>query len=168
MHIFARDRQGRRVAQYGATQRRQARGIIGPQVEGRRPLLPRKAVHPHGKDDQLARAARRFEQAARVRVEARWRGAVDLADMSGIAMIMRPEIRAILDIGFAERAAVQPPQHLLGIIAQRDAQMIDQAQASPRLHHRMQAELREGGPALDQRSAAIVADAPHHRRAETG
>ena len=83
-------------------------------------------------------------------------------------MVMRPAIRRILDIGCVKFARIQASQNGFGIIAQRHAQMIDEVQRAIGAHDRMEAELSKGGATLHQRSAAVVADAAYHRRAETG
>jgi hypothetical protein len=88
--------------------------------------------------------------------------------MLGIAVIVRPAIGGGLDVCFSEIAGVEPRQDRVRIVAEGDAQMIDQGQAAIRLHGGEQGELRIGGAAPDQRSPRIVADAADDRRAEAG
>ncbi len=168
MQIFARDRQSGKAAEDRAAQIGELRRIIGADIEGRPARLARERIEPHREHDQLAGAARRLEQAARIGVEARRAIAVDLADVIDIAVIVCPAIVAGIDLRRREATRLDPAQHRLGIVAQVDPEMVDQAQAAVGADRAVERKLGEGRAALDQRAARIVADPADHRGAEAG
>ncbi len=86
--------------------------------------------------------------------------------MRGIIHVGRRLIRGRIDIGGCETAPFQPRQHGFGIVAERDAEMIDQAEPPVPIDPGIERQFGVGRPAPHQRAARIVADAADHRGAD--
>src|ERR1700689_924169 len=68
----------------------------------------------------------------------------------------------------AELASFEAPEDLLGIGAQVDTQVIDERDIACSIDLRIERHLGEGGSAVNQRAARIVADTAKDRGADAG
>ena len=139
--------------------------VVAADVEHRRLGLGREGVQPHREDGQLAGAARGLVQAARVGVEPGRGLGVHGADMGGIFPVRPPGLDRR---GFRKLAPFHPGEDLLGVVAKRQAEVVDQRHRAVGADLGMQAKLGIGRAAADQRAARIVADPPQYRGADAG
>ena len=141
-------------------------GVVGADVEDRGLLLGLEGVEPHGEDRELAGAARRLAQPARVGVEA---GRASSASTSrtwvDVLAVGGPGLGRL---GRGQLAALDAGEDLLGVVAERQAEVVDEGDRAVRADLGVEAHLGIGGPALDQRAARVVADAAEHRGADAG
>ena len=82
-----RNRQMREIRERVAADIGEHGRVVGADVEHLRALLRRERVETHSEHHQLAGATGGFEQAARIGVEARGRGRIDIADMGRVLVI---------------------------------------------------------------------------------
>ena len=61
-------------------------------------------------------------------IEARWGRCTDVADMGCIVVIGRYAVRIVRDVGVAESALFQLLEYRFGIVAEIDAEMIDEVE----------------------------------------
>ncbi|MNT22908.1 hypothetical protein D3C72_1583100 [compost metagenome] len=91
---------------------------------------------------------------------------IDLAHFLGVTRIGGSTAIPIADVCSAVVTVLQTLQDLLGRIAQRDAQMVDQLQFALCINLRIQRQLGVGRATAHQRATGVVADAAQHRGAD--
>ena len=90
---------------------------------------------------------------------------VDVADVGDVFAVRGPGLGRL---GRGQVAALDPGEDLLGVVAERQAEVVDERDRAVRADLGVEAHLGVGRPALDQRAARVVADAAEHRGADAG
>ena len=85
--ILALDRQVLELREYVSADRREFGRVVGAAIENLGFIFLGKCIEAGGEHHYLAGAARRFEQAPRIRIETSWRIGVDVADMLRVVVI---------------------------------------------------------------------------------
>ena len=121
--------------------------VVGADVEDRGLGLGHERVQSHRKDGQLAGTARGLVQPPGIGVEARRGLGVDRADMGGVFPVRAPAFDRLRGVQFAP---FDPGEDLLGVVAKRDAQIVDQRDRPVGADLGIQAEFGIGRAAADQ------------------
>ena len=81
----------------------------------------------------------------------------------------RSDAQASVALWYGQLAALDPGEDLLGVVAERQAEVVDERHGPVgRGPRRIERHLGVGRPALDERAARVVADAAEHRGADAG
>ena len=140
-------------------------GVVGADVEDRGLLLGLEGVEADGEDRELAGAARRLAQPPRVGVEPGGRRGVDVADVGDVFAVGGPAFGGLWG---GQLAALDAGEDLLGVVAERQAEVVDEGDRAVRADLGVEAHLGIGRPTVDQRAARVVADAAEHRGTDAG
>ena len=165
-HVFPGDRQLILGRQDLAAQSFQLGRAVGADVEGGGVLLAGEGAGAHGEDHDLAGAAGSLVQEGGVRIEP-GRAGHDLPHVIGIAggagvFWSRGNVLRI------PPSLLQGVQQLFGILAESDAEVIDQLKLSRLGHPGVDGVFRERWPLAHLAAAGVVGDAAHHRCADGG
>ncbi|EHM54844.1 hypothetical protein HMPREF9080_01073 [Cardiobacterium valvarum F0432] len=167
VHVFAGDGQVFEGAEDVAAQVGEGVGVVCADVVG---LLARgfgKGVNAHGEDDKAAGRTGGLIEAAAVVVVARGGVGVDVAH-AGLVFVVGGLAACRLDVGVRVVAVLQAVEQGFGVAAEVKAEVVDEFKLAVFVQAGVGGHFGVGGAAMDERAAAVVADAADDGGADAG